>query len=122
MDDFAQQPTLEKLDRCTKADLLLVAGLFDIVVPLNARKAEIKTILSEKLVEKGVIVTAKPETGSAAESPDGAVGAEAATATQASSGQGKAETEVPALASASSADPLALLQAGVAAGDLKLAL
>lgn len=50
LDDFAQHPSSDKLDQCTKADLLLVANLFN-VVPMNARKAEMKYSLSEQLVE-----------------------------------------------------------------------
>lgn len=41
MDDFAQQPSIETLERCTKADLLLVANLFNVDVPLHSKKAEI---------------------------------------------------------------------------------
>lgn len=51
LDDFAQHPSSDKLDQCTKADLLLVANLFNVVVPMNARKAEMKYSLSEQLVE-----------------------------------------------------------------------
>ena len=53
--DFAQDPALDKLDGCTKADLLLIANFFNISVPLNAREAEIKSCLSEQLVERGIV-------------------------------------------------------------------
>lgn len=50
MDEFVQDPTLEKLDRCTKADLLSVANFFDVSLSLNTRKVDIKKCVSEKLV------------------------------------------------------------------------
>ncbi|XP_049912636.1 uncharacterized protein LOC126397732 [Epinephelus moara] len=59
MDEFAQNPTMDKLERCTKADLFLIASFFDVSIPLNARKVEIKSCLSQRLVEKGVIKVAK---------------------------------------------------------------
>lgn len=40
MDEFAQNPTLGKLERCTKADLLLIASSFDISVPLKVERVE----------------------------------------------------------------------------------
>lgn len=48
-DEFAQDPTLEKLDRCTKADLLSVDNFFDVSLSLNTRKVDIKKCVSEKL-------------------------------------------------------------------------
>ncbi len=122
MDESAQNPTLDKLDRCTKADLLLIANFFDISVPLNARKAEIKICLSEQLVERGIVEKAKPQTGSAPEGLYEEVETAAATATQALSGQVKSGAEAPAVAQVSGTDPIALIQAGVDTEDLRLAL
>ena len=122
MDDFATSPTLEKLDRCTKADLILIASFFDIYVPLNACKAEIKGTLSEKLVEKGVVTKLRPQTGLAPEGLHVGVGAVAATVTQALSSQVNVGAEAPTVAQAGSIDPLSLLQAGVDTEDFKLAL
>ncbi|CAI5692091.1 unnamed protein product [Oreochromis niloticus] len=79
MDDFAQQPSIEKLERCTKADLLLVANLFNVDVPLNSKKAEIKQCLVDKLVDRGVFGRMKTLPGGSG-SLETAVGAKAAGA------------------------------------------
>ena len=60
MDKFAQNPNLEKLDRCTKADLFLIANMFPVPVPLLGCKVEIKHCLSDQLVDTGI--TAKTRT------------------------------------------------------------
>ena len=68
MDEFTQAPTLDKLDRCTKEDLLVIAAFFDVAVPMNALKAEVKKVLSEKLVEKGIVaVKMQPQSDGASE-------------------------------------------------------
>ena len=64
MDKFALEPTLDKLERCTKADLLLIANFFNISVPLNLKKAGIKAVLTEKLVEGGYVSQVKSQQGS----------------------------------------------------------
>uniref|UniRef100_A0A8P4KNJ7 Gypsy retrotransposon integrase-like protein 1 n=1 Tax=Dicentrarchus labrax TaxID=13489 RepID=A0A8P4KNJ7_DICLA len=122
IDEFAQNPTLEKLDRCTKAQLGLIATFFGISVLLNARKAEIKIRLSEQLVESGIVTQTKPERVHAPEVLEEEVGAEAATATQTFGGQVSAGAEAPVVTQAYSMDLVALLQAGVDTEDLKLAL
>lgn len=72
---------------CTKADLLLVANLFNVSVPLNAQKAEIKQCMAEQLVEKGITAKVKPRLVDASENLVVDVGAEAAaTIPQAVSG------------------------------------
>lgn len=87
VDGFAQRPTMDTLQWCTKADLLLVANLFNVSVPLNAQKAEIKQCLAEQLVEKGITAKVKPRLVDASENLVVDVGAEAAaTIPQAVSG------------------------------------
>lgn len=81
MDDFTQAPTLDKLDRCNKEDLLDIAALFDVAVPMNALKPEIQTVLSERLVERGIVaVETQPKSDGASEGLDREVRAEATTA------------------------------------------
>ena len=122
MDAFTQRPALDKLDRCTKAYLLFVAKFFNVSVPLNACKAEIKGCLAEQLVERGIVKPEKPKTVSAPEGLNVEVGAAAATATQALSSRVEAGAEALAFTQASGTDPMALIQARVDTEDLKLAL
>lgn len=84
IDQFTLNCTFGKLDRCTKADLLLVVNLLNNTVPLNARKVEIKRCFSEKWVKRGILPQVKPKTAS--EGLHAEVGAQAATAAQSPSG------------------------------------
>ncbi|XP_039863188.1 uncharacterized protein LOC120718658 [Simochromis diagramma] len=69
LDDFVEAPSWVKIDKCKKADLLIVANSYDVEVSYSARKAELKETLAEKLVEKGVLLPrgddaeSKPVTG-----------------------------------------------------------
>ncbi|CAI5660147.1 unnamed protein product [Oreochromis niloticus] len=56
LEDFVEAPSWDKLDKCKKADLLIVANSYDVEVSYSARKAELKETLAEKLVEKGVLL------------------------------------------------------------------
>ncbi|CAI5670127.1 unnamed protein product [Oreochromis niloticus] len=111
MDDFAQQPSIDKLERWTKADLLVVANLFNVDVPLHSRKAEIKKCLIEKLVDRGVFGGLKTSP-SGSGSLETAVGAEAAGAV------------LPRAVTVQSPkfDPTGQVAAGLVTEDLKLAL
>ncbi len=134
MDEFTRAPALDKLDRCTKEDLLVIAAFFDVAVPMNALKAEIKKVLSEKLVERGIVtVKTQPESEGASEALRGELGAEAAPrptwAAAAPQALGDPLEEgaaapafTPGLHPDHGVDPVALLQAGVETEDLKLAL
>ncbi|KAK2849596.1 hypothetical protein Q5P01_009430 [Channa striata] len=53
LEDFTTNPSRDKLERCRKADLLLIADCFDLRVPLHAKKEELKQLLMEKLLERG---------------------------------------------------------------------
>ncbi|XP_013856586.1 uncharacterized protein LOC106512535, partial [Austrofundulus limnaeus] len=55
LDDFVLSPTLDKLEKCKKADLLIVANHFGVEVSYSARKADLKQTLCDQLVEKGVL-------------------------------------------------------------------
>lgn len=120
--DFAKSPALEKLERCTKADLLLIAGFFDVSVPLNARKAEIKYLLATQLAQKGVLTRARSESGRVDEESDVEEGAESATATPGPSGLVEVGAEAATTTQTLTGDPVGLVQSGVDPESLKLAL
>ena len=67
LDGFVASPSWEGLDKCKKADLLIVANCYDVQVSYSARKAELKRILCEELVERGVLPKLSGDT--AAEAP-----------------------------------------------------
>ena len=118
MDGFTRAPTLEKLDRCTKEDLLVIAAFFDVAVPMNALKSEVKKVLSERLLERGIVaVETQPQSDGASEGLDWEVGVEAPEAPQALSDLVEegvaAPVSTPGLHLDHSVDPMALLQAGV---------
>ncbi|CAI5678278.1 unnamed protein product [Oreochromis niloticus] len=122
MDDFAQQPSIEKLERCTKADLLVVAHLFNVDVPLHSKKAEIKQCLIEKLVDRGVFGRLKTSPRGSG-SLETAVGAEAAGAVpKPSKGRTTSEAEAPVAVQSPKLDPIGHVAAGLVTEDLKLAL
>ncbi|XP_026016141.1 uncharacterized protein LOC113018114 [Astatotilapia calliptera] len=122
MDDFAQRPSIEKLERCTKADLLVVANLFRVDVPLNAKKAEIKHCLVERLVDRGVFGGQKTSP-SGSGSLETAVGAEAAGAVpKPSKGRMPSGAEAPVAIQSPVFDPAGQVGAGLVTEDLRLAL
>ena len=55
LQDFIDNPTLEKVDSCRKDDLLCIAAHFDIPVKKYGVKREIKRRVMEKLSELGVL-------------------------------------------------------------------
>lgn len=55
LDEFVISPSLVKLEKCKKADLLIVASCYNVHVPYSIRKAELKQLLWSKLVEQGVL-------------------------------------------------------------------
>ncbi|KAG7471602.1 hypothetical protein JOB18_022732 [Solea senegalensis] len=55
LDEFVISPSLAKLEKCKKADLLIVASCYNVHVPYSIRKAELKQLLWSKLVEQGVL-------------------------------------------------------------------
>lgn len=62
VEDFVSKPSLEVFDKCTKDNLLLIAGHFGIAVSRQLKKQVIKAELCEALVEKGILSTfEKPE-------------------------------------------------------------
>ncbi|XP_039906424.1 uncharacterized protein LOC120745531 [Simochromis diagramma] len=63
LEDFTLGPTEEKLDRCKKDDLILIANFFDVTVPLNAKKKELKELLCIKLNERGLFGEPGPAEG-----------------------------------------------------------
>lgn len=55
LDSFVTNPSWDTIEVCKKADLLIVANFYDVQVAYSAKKAEIKRVLCDKLVEKGVL-------------------------------------------------------------------
>lgn len=55
LDDFVTAPSWATLDRCRKADLMIIANFYDVSVSYGARKADVLAALSLGLVEKGVL-------------------------------------------------------------------
>ncbi|XP_053362666.1 uncharacterized protein LOC128532621 [Clarias gariepinus] len=55
LDQFAIQPTAQQLDICRKDNLFAIADLYRIQVARGARKAEIKGVIHEHLIEQGVL-------------------------------------------------------------------
>ncbi|KAK2845089.1 hypothetical protein Q5P01_011748 [Channa striata] len=53
LEDSTTNPRRDKLERCRKADLLLIADFFDVHVPLHAKKEELKQLLMATLMERG---------------------------------------------------------------------
>ncbi|CAI5663468.1 uncharacterized protein LOC102079919 [Oreochromis niloticus] len=67
LDDFVTSPSWDKIAKCRKADLLIIASFYDVQVSYSARKAEVKDALCAGLVERGILSALK-----AAEQPGGA--------------------------------------------------
>ena len=55
LDDFVTSPSFAKIEKCKKADLLIVANCYNVQVAYSAKKAELKQLLCAKLVEQGVL-------------------------------------------------------------------
>lgn len=55
LDEFICSPSWEKLLKCKKADLLIVANCCNVGVSYSLRKTGLRHALCEKLVEKGVL-------------------------------------------------------------------
>lgn len=122
IDELTRNPTFYKWQQCTIADLLPIANIFDISVPLYVRKPEIKTILSKELLEKGAVTKAKPQTVGAPEKLRVWVEVVAATAQPTLSIPVAVEVKGPTCPPAVCIDPSCLLQAGMDKEELKLAL
>ncbi len=52
---FLNKPSLEQLESCKKDDLLMVASHYQIVVGKQSRKAEIRSVVYNRLVELDVL-------------------------------------------------------------------
>ena len=55
LDEFVVSPAFAKLEKCRKADLLIVANCYNVQVQYSARKAELKQLICAELVEQGVL-------------------------------------------------------------------
>ena len=55
LDEFVVSPSFAKLEKCRKADLLIVANCYNVQVQYSARKAELKQLIGAELVEQGVL-------------------------------------------------------------------
>ncbi|MGL5598353.1 MAG: hypothetical protein ACRDDA_09655, partial [Aeromonas sp.] len=63
LENFISAPTVEQLDVCKKDDLLRVAEHFQIVVPRQQLKRDIKRVIEQHLEEQGVLVLAGSSSG-----------------------------------------------------------
>ncbi|KAL0979515.1 hypothetical protein UPYG_G00186050 [Umbra pygmaea] len=89
---FVDNPSCEALEGLRKADLLEVAGRYDITVRKQALKAEVLAIVKGSLLEQGVLTLAKEEED---EDEDGRVEKELATPSPARSVISEGEAPVP---------------------------
>ena len=55
LDQFVSNPTLKSFESCHKADLILLAKHFGIVIDGGALKRQLKSVVLEGLVDKGVL-------------------------------------------------------------------
>lgn len=55
LDDFVSRPSWDKIEKCKKAELLIIANVFNIQVPYSKNKAELKRLLCAKLLEQGIL-------------------------------------------------------------------
>lgn len=55
LDEFVTRPSLNKIDKYKKAELLIIAKVFNVQVPYNTNKAELKRLLCTQLMEKGIL-------------------------------------------------------------------
>ncbi|XP_026021701.1 uncharacterized protein LOC113021315 isoform X2 [Astatotilapia calliptera] len=67
LDDFVTSPSWDKIVKCRKADLLIIASCYDIQVSYGDRKVEVRDALCAELVERGIL----PAPKAAVEQPDG---------------------------------------------------
>lgn len=58
---------MAKLERCRKADLVLTANFFDVHVPLNVKKQELKELVFKGLSERVLFGEPAPEVGAEGE-------------------------------------------------------
>lgn len=57
LEDFTISPTEDKLNRCKKDDLILIANFFDVPVPLDVKRKELKELVCAKLCEGVCLVS-----------------------------------------------------------------
>ncbi len=63
LESFVSAPTVEQLDACRKEDLLRVAEYFQISVPRQQLKRDIKRVVVQHLGEQGVLGVADSSPG-----------------------------------------------------------
>lgn len=54
---------MQQLDKCKKVDLLLVADVFMVQLPVDARKAELRQLVVARMWEKGLLTDLLPVDG-----------------------------------------------------------
>lgn len=57
LDKFVADPTLHQLNTCKKVDLLQIASVFEVQVPVNVKKEELRLLLIERLGERGLFAS-----------------------------------------------------------------
>lgn len=53
LEDFVTNPTIDKLLKCKKDELILIANSFDVQVSPSAKKGELRELLCQTLQERG---------------------------------------------------------------------
>jgi len=59
LDDFVEKPTIEKLDKCTKESLILIAEKINIPISKQVAKHVIKEQVCAALEKEGLLLTAR---------------------------------------------------------------
>uniref|UniRef100_A0A671VWW5 Gypsy retrotransposon integrase-like protein 1 n=1 Tax=Sparus aurata TaxID=8175 RepID=A0A671VWW5_SPAAU len=63
LEEFTLSPSIDTLKKCKKADLIVIAESFDVVVPVNITKQGLMELLIDKLTEKGLFKEPAPAVG-----------------------------------------------------------
>lgn len=63
LEEFVANPTANMLDKCRKANLILIVSSLDVHVPPSVKKKELQNLLHEKLSERGLIGEPDPTVG-----------------------------------------------------------
>ena len=55
VDKFVNNPTWAELDTCSEDNLLCIAAQFNVILPKQMLKRDLKSLVSNKLVEEGLL-------------------------------------------------------------------
>lgn len=63
LEEFVANLSIERLEKCKKADLILIDSSFDVHVPPNVKKKKLQELLYENLGKRGLISEPAPVVG-----------------------------------------------------------